>query len=318
MKQDVINDNIHSSATASALQTTRRAPISPRSLSTGPSWPSRRASLTLMAPKARINHFHDQCPSCVLARRTNSSAAYGNEEELGVAIKKSGVPRDRLFVTTKVSGTRADVDTEAAFSASLAKLGLDHVNLYLIHAPFFAKGDRGVLQRKWADMERIKASGRARSIGVSNFSIADLEAVLETAKEKPVCNQIEFHPYLQHVVPGTDYDLLAFHRKHDIATVAYGPLSALTKGRPGPLDATYAELARKYGVTEGEVALRWCIDQGIVTLTTSKSKERIESLLRNVPSFKLTPQEVDEIAQKGREKHLRVFWGNRYAPDDKR
>lgn len=226
------------------------------------------------------------------------------------------MPRSRLFVTTKASGTKTDVDTEAAFATSLSKLGLDHVDLYLIHAPFFANGDMAVIQRKWADLERIHASGRARSIGVSNFGIPELTAVLEVAKVKPVVNQIEFHPYLQHI--DGDYDLLAFHREHGIATAAYGPLTAVIKGKPGPLDAVYEALARKYGVTEIEVALRWCVDQGIVALTTSKNKDRVEAILSNVPSFKLTPKEVDEITEKGKEKHLRAFWPNRIPADEKR
>ncbi len=191
---------------------------------------------------------------------------YGNEAELGAAIKECGVPREKLFVTTKIVGTKK-TDTEAAFAESLKKLQLDYVDLYLIHAPHFADSDEE-LQQKWADLEAIQASGRAKSIGVSNYLIPQLEATLKTAKVVPAVNQIEFHPYLQHG------DLLEFHRKHGIATEAYGPLSAILKGSPGPLDATYKELAHKYGVTPGEIALRWCIDQGVVTVTTSSKEDR--------------------------------------------
>src|SRR5450432_1181605 len=103
---------------------------------------------------------------------TNNQIAYGNEAELGAAIKEAGVLREKLFVTTKISGTQV-TDTEANFAQSLKKLGLDYVDLYLIHAPFFASSPQD-LQKKWADMEAIKASGRAKSIGVSNFLQGDL------------------------------------------------------------------------------------------------------------------------------------------------
>jgi diketogulonate reductase-like aldo/keto reductase len=240
---------------------------------------------------------------------TNNQIAYGNEAELGAAIKEAGVPREKLFVTTKISGTQV-TDTEANFAQSLKKLGLDYVDLYLIHAPFFASSPQD-LQKKWADMEAIKASGRAKSIGVSNFLQGDLEAILQTAKIIPAINQIEYHPYLQ---PG---DLLSFHRKHQIATAAYAPLTALTRGSPGPLDETYKAFARIYGVTEAEIALRWCIDQGIVTLTTSDKEERLRNYLK-VTDFKLTPREVETISELGKQKHFRAFWTAKFKDDDRR
>lgn len=192
----------------------------------------------------------------------------------------------------------------------MKKLQLDYVDLYLIHAPFFAEGSKKALQEKWSDLEAILATGRARSIGVSNFLQKDLEAILETANVIPAVNQIEYHPYLQHG------DLVDFHKKHGIATVAYSPLIAVTKGSPGPLDSLYSALAKKYGVTEGEIALRWVIDQGIVAITTSAKEDRLKAYLSKIPSFKLTPKEVEEIATKGKEKNYRGFWKQRYAADD--
>lgn len=239
----------------------------------------------------------------------DGAEAYGNEAELGQAIKESGVPREKLFVTTKISGTQVQ-DTEASFQRSLQKLGLEYVDLYLIHAPFFASSTQD-LQKKWADLEAIHASGRAKSIGVSNFLQPDLEAILSTAKIVPVINQVEYHPYLQHG------DLLDFHKKNEITTAAYAPLAALTKGSPGPLDETYKQFAKKYGVSEGEIALRWAIDQGIVTLTTSDKEERLKNYLK-VAEFKLTPKEVETIAELGKEKHFRAFWTNKFAAVDKR
>lgn len=217
------------------------------------------------------------------------------------------MPREKLYVTTKISGTEVQ-DTQAAFALSLKKLQLDYVDQYLIHAPFFATSDED-LQKKWADLEAIHASGKAKSIGVSNFVKKDLEAILRTAKIVPAINQIEYHPYLQHG------DLIEFQKQHGIAASAYGPLTAVLRAKPGPLDDTYPKLAKKYGVTEGEIALRWVIDQGIVALTTSGSAERLKQY-QKVTTFKLTQEEVDEISELGKKKNFRGFWKHKIAPDD--
>lgn len=238
----------------------------------------------------------------------DGAEVYGNEAELGLAIKESGVAREKLYVTTKINGNKAQ-DTKASFAESLKKLQLEYVDQYLIHAPYFA-ASKADLQAKWADLEAIQASGRAKSIGVSNFLQADLEAVLETAKVVPAINQIEYHPYLQHG------ELVPFCAKHGIAISAYSPLTAVTKAAPGPLDPLYAELARKYGVTAGEVALRWCVDQGVVALTTSEKEQRLKSYLK-ITKFKLTPKEVELISEKGKEKHFRGFWTNKFDAEDR-
>jgi diketogulonate reductase-like aldo/keto reductase len=222
------------------------------------------------------------------------------------------VPREKLFVTTKTS-CKPGESIETAFSRSLAKLGLDYVDLYLIHSPFWASSPEE-LQAKWAEMEALKRSGRARSIGVSNYLREHLEAVLAAnPANPPVVNQIEFHPYLQH-----EEGYLAFHRERGIAVEAYAPLTAVVRAAPGPVDAVYDRLASKYGVSTGDIALRWCLDQGIVVLTTSGNEQRLQEYQRRLPSFKLTPREVEEIAGKGREKHYRGFWTAKFAEDDKR
>jgi diketogulonate reductase-like aldo/keto reductase len=231
---------------------------------------------------------------------------------MGVAIQECGIPREKLYLTTKISGTKVQ-DTKAAFELSLQKLKVDYVDLYLIHAPYFASSADNyeeALQKKWADMEEILASGRAKTIGVSNFLQKDLEAILKTAKVVPAINQIEFHPYLQHE------DLVPWMKSKGIAISAYGPLTAAIKAAPGPLDATYKKLAEKYNVTIGEIALRWVIDQDIVVLTTSGSEDRLKSYLKTL-TFKLTPDEVAEISKLGLEKHYRGFWAVKFADDDR-
>ncbi|KAG9240468.1 NADP-dependent oxidoreductase domain-containing protein [Calycina marina] len=238
----------------------------------------------------------------------DAAEAYGNEAEVGAAIKEAGISRDQLYITTKVSGIQVQ-DTEESFAVSLRKLGVEYVDQYLIHAPFFADGSEAALQAKWADLEAIQASGRAKTIGVSNFGKRDLETILKTAKVVPAINQIEFHPYLQHG------DLLAWHKEKGIATSAYAPLTAVTKASPGPLDDTYAKLARKYGVTPGEIALRWVIDLGVVVLTTSTKEDRLRAY-QKVGKFKLTPKECETISEIGKEKNFRGFWNVKFAHDD--
>lgn len=157
-------------------------------------------------------------------------------------------------------------------------------------------------------MEAIKQSGLAKSIGVSNYLPAHLNAILKTAKVVPACNQIEFHPYLQRT------ELLALHKKHGIATIAYSPLTAATRAKPGPVDDYVSQLIKKYAVSENEIFLRWCIDQDIVPITTSSKEQRLSDYLR-AATFKMTPAEVNKINEMGQQKHFRGFWQGKF--DDK-
>ncbi len=159
-------------------------------------------------------------------------------------------------------------------------------------------------------MEQVQRSGLAKSIGVSNYLPQHLEATLKTAEVVPAINQIEFHPYLQHP------KLLEYHKKHHIATAAYAPLTAVTKAQPGPVDEYMAALAKKYGVSEGEISLRWCIDQDIVAITTSAKEQRMSDYLR-AATFKLTPKEIKTIAELGDQKHFRGFWKMKFDENDR-
>ncbi|KAJ5888863.1 hypothetical protein N7495_008904 [Penicillium taxi] len=237
----------------------------------------------------------------------DGAEVYGTETELGQAIQESGLSRDKLFVTTKVIVNIADIGK--AIDESLKKLKLDYVDLYLIHSPFFAKDD-AELQAAWASMEKVKASGKARSIGVSNFLQSHLETILKTATVIPSVNQIELHPYLQHG------NLLPFHESKGIKTVSYGPLTPLLRAPGGPVDPLLSQLATKYAVSESEILLRWTIDRGAVAITTSSKESRLTNYLRAL-TFELTPKEVEEISELGQQKHYRAFWTDKFAADDR-
>ena len=232
---------------------------------------------------------------------------YNTESELGRAIKDSKVARDKLFVTTKVLLNIADIP--AALDASLKKLGLDYVDLYLIHAPFFAKSDAD-LQAKWAEMEKVLASGKTKTIGVSNYMKPHIEATLQTARVRPAINQIEYHPYLQHG------ELVQYLRKQDILVAAYGPLVPVVKKAGGPLDPKLQELAHKYAVNPGEILLRWAIEMGVVPITTTSKEQRMIDMLR-VFTFKLSPKEVAEITEIGTSHHARGFWTDKFDENDR-
>lgn len=179
----------------------------------------------------------------------------------------------------------------------------------MIHAPYFAKTDEE-LQQQWAEMEKVQASGKARSIGVSNFIQKDLEVVLKTAKVVPAINQLEYHPHLQRG------DLIPFMQKHGIQPSAYGPLTPVTRVKGGPLDSVLPSIAEKYGVTSGDVLLRWSIEQGVVPVTTTSKESRMKEYAR-AATFTLTPDEVQKITEEGNKKHYRAFWTNKFDADDR-
>ncbi|KAI0397481.1 Aldo/keto reductase [Xylariaceae sp. FL0594] len=237
----------------------------------------------------------------------DAAEAYGNEAALAEALSKTTVPRSELFVASKILALPGR-DIEAAFQASLERLGLDYVDICLVHFPFKVLDD---LPAVWAAFERIKESGKSKSIGVSNFTVKHLETILSTAKFPPVVNSIEYHPYLQHG------DLIKYCREHKIVVSAFGLFMPITKAPGGPVDGLLRDLAKKYSVTESVILLRWCIDQGIAVITTSGSSQRLQLYRDGISSFRLLPEEVQKICDAGNEKHFRFYYQDYIDAEDR-
>ncbi|KUJ70838.1 oxidoreductase [Streptomyces albus subsp. albus] len=228
-------------------------------------------------------------------RGIDTAAVYENEKGTGQAIASSGVARDELFVTTKLWNTDQGYDaTLRAFDASLDRLGLDYVDLYLIHWPTPA---RGLYVDTWKAFEKIHADGRAKAIGVSNFHPAHLERLLAETSVVPVIDQIELHPQLQ------QQQARAFNAAHDIATEAWSPLG---QGK-GLLDSpVLAAIGHKHGKSPAQVVLRWHLQIGNVVIPKSVTPSRIRENI-DVFDFELDADDLAAIAA--------LDSGNRLGPD---
>ncbi len=216
-------------------------------------------------------------------RHIDTARLYDNEGEVGAAIAKSGIPRDELFVTTKVWNSDQGYDaTLAAFDKSLERLGFDYVDLYLIHWPL-PKVDRYV--DTWRALEKLATEGRSRAIGVSNFQIAHLQRLIDETGTVPAVNQVECHPHL------TQAPLRAFHAQHGIATEAWSPLA---RGGAVLSDARVGAIAARHGKSPAQVILRWHLQVGNVVIPKSVTPSRIAENL-DVFDFALADDELAAV-----------------------
>lgn len=190
-------------------------------------------------------------------RHVDTAQAYGNEASVGEGLRQSGVPRDEVFITTKFQPTKKDPVAEV--EKSLARLGVDHVDLYIVHWP------HGGATWAWAGMERSRELGFARSIGVSNFGLAELDEVLGVAESPPVVNQVQLSPFehRQGLIAGSD--------ERGITTEAYSPLGTGRHLTSEPV----VRMAGRVGRTPAQVLLRWGVQRGLVVLPKSVHRERI-------------------------------------------
>ncbi|OCF43089.1 oxidoreductase [Kwoniella heveanensis CBS 569] len=220
----------------------------------------------------------------------DTAQVYRNEEEVGIALKESGLARKDFWLTTKWSGVD-DKDPETSIKESLEKLKVDYVDLYLIHHPRLCKGD---IEGTWKKLEKIKKEGYAKSIGVSNFSKEDLQELIASASIKPVVNQILLHPY---VISSTT-PLLQYMSSQHIVPEGYSTLIPLTSKPGGPVDKPVQKIADRLNVKPEQVLLAWSKAKDAVIVTTSSKKDRLEGYL-DVGDIVLTPEDVKAIDDAG-------------------
>ncbi|MDB2107215.1 aldo/keto reductase [Clostridium paraputrificum] len=221
-------------------------------------------------------------------RHIDCAAAYGNEKSVGESIRKSGVAREEIFVTSKLwNDDKGYENTLAAFNRTLEDLQLEYLDLYLIHWPI-AKASKEnwkeANSESWRALEELYNQGKIKAIGVSNFLEHHLEPLFETAKIKPMVNQIEFHPGM------LQKEIVEFCKKHNILVEAWAPFSnGQVLNNP-----VLKEIADKYEKTVAQLTLRWIIQKGIVPLPKSVTPERIKSNLE-VFDFEISAQDVERI-----------------------
>ncbi|MFF3286320.1 aldo/keto reductase [Streptomyces sp. NPDC003023] len=225
-------------------------------------------------------------------RSIDTAAIYGNEAGTGKAVAGSGIPREELFVTTKVWNSDQGHDNALrAFDTSLGKLGLDYVDLYLIHWPMPAKD---MYVDTYRALEKILADGRAKSIGVSNFKPEHLERLIGETSVVPAVNQVELHPQLQQT------GLREFHAKHGIATEAWSPLG---QGKDLLQAPAVVAVAHKHGRTPAQVVLRWHLQVGNVVIPKSVTPSRIRENI-DVFDFELDTDDMAALAALDENKRL--------------
>ena len=213
-------------------------------------------------------------------RSIDTAAFYQNEQGVGIAVKESGVPREELFITTKVwNDDQGYEQTLKAFEKSMKLLDLEYIDLYLVHWPV-----KGKFKETWKALEKLYRDGRVRAIGVCNFKEHHLQELLADAEIVPAVNQVELHPRL------TQQPLREFCQKHNIQVEAWAPIM---RGKLGD-NPVLLKIAAKYGKTPAQVILRWDIQHGIVTIPKSARPERIKENA-DIFDFELTAEEMAEI-----------------------
>ena len=225
-------------------------------------------------------------------RGIDTAAIYGNERGVGAALRKAELPRSKIFLTSKLwNADQGYKETLQAFEESLLKLDTDYLDLYLIHWPVEA-----LFKETWAAMEDIYNSGRVRAIGVSNFTVGQLEELIINCRVLPMVNQIEFHPYLQQP------ELIQYCESKGILPEAWAPVM---RGKVHQVQEI-TEIGKRYGKNEFQVVLRWNIQRGIATIPKSATPERIKSNA-DIFDFELSEDEVNVIDNLDK--------GQRFGPD---
>ncbi len=227
-------------------------------------------------------------------RHIDTAAAYENERGAGNALKKTAIPRKDIFITTKLWNDDHG-NPQKAFNESLKKLQVDYVNLYLIHFPVPERNE------SWKVLEKIYNEGKAKAIGVSNFTIRHLKQLLEKADIVPAVNQVEFHPYLY------QKELLDFCNENGIRVEAYSPLTHGYRLK----DPKLAEIANKYKKSSAQILIRWGLQHNLISIPKSANKERI---MENSSVFDFSISEEDMKNLDSFNEGLRTCWNPANAP----
>ena len=228
-------------------------------------------------------------------RLIDTAKVYGNELGVGKALATTDIPREELFITTKVwNADHGYENTLKAFDESLEKLGLDYVDLYLIHWPT-PKYDKYV--ETYKSLEKLYKDGRTKAIGVCNFDIPHLQRIMDECEVVPTVNQVECHPYLQQT------ELKKFCEEHGILLEAYSPLMNGTKVLQDPV---ISDIANQYGKTPAQIILRWHLQSDVIVIPKTVTPSRMDENL-NVFDFELSSADLDRIAELDRnERHNSV------------
>ena len=216
-------------------------------------------------------------------RSIDTAMIYRNEEGVGEGVRASGIPREQIFITTKLWNADQGYDsTLRAFDASLKRLRLDYVDLYLIHWPM---PQQGRYADSWKALVTLKNGGRAKSIGVSNFNQKHLQKIMDETGVVPTVNQVELHPRFQQKA------LREFHAKHGIATESWSPLGrgALSN------EPVLAKVAKKHGKTWAQIVLRWHVELGLIVIPKSVTPARIRENI-SIFDFRLDTEDLNAIA----------------------
>ena len=232
----------------------------------------------------------------------DTAQIYGNEADVGMGLKESKIPRENIFIVSKLFTTEnGKEDCLDVFNKSLKYLGVDYIDQYLLHAP-----QGGKVLECYDTLLELQKQGLLKTVGVSNFGVHHLEAIKNSGRPLPVVNQIELHPWC------TNEDIVKYCQNNNIAVVGYSPLA---KGEK--LSDTFVlELAKKYNKSPAQILIRWSLEKGFITIPKSQHEERIRENA-NVFDFELTPEEIENFDSFGRREKIITGWDPTINPIDK-